>query len=715
MPFKTWVARFVVDHGRVTEEGGRLRTFQRRRLDEPDVDLHVLAEPLGDKGDELGAQALDAIGRLFLQDRLSVTGGLLKAIASTHQTLLDWNRRSVAREQVSAGLAAAAISGNVVYLAQLGPSLVFLKREGRLQRLVAQDGAASPLGEGEIDPALRRFEFLPGDLLLAASPALESILDAATLEAMLERGSDEALPELYLMTRDLPNFALFCVSCGEADEEPDTQTEDDIDAAEPLIAPSSAGPRSSPFDEPEDLERAEPRKEVRPEPRAENWLRTVEARTESRDDYRIEPQSDANQGSVAVMTAPPPLDISRSIVRLRSDQSVGRSDYVRTTGPRRGLQLNVTQPRYLLVAAAAAVVLFVGAFTVPNLMREGRSQKVDTLVSSAQVQLSSAAVEPDAARKRQLLEEARRLAAEALRVDPVNPAAGALRQQATSILTGLDAVVDLGPMTAVATLSRQVTGEVSIEGLEVAGGNAYLLDAKGGRIIAVPLKASGSPAVVYQEGETYGGVPAKKPAFITWEGAESGGRLLILDAERKLFQVKVASLPEPLPLRRTNTWSSVTGLAAYDGNLYVLDPKGNQVHRYLPAAAGFDSEPGPALPSQTNLRDATGLAVEGDILLSFKDGQVRRFRGGADAGFGLGGIDRPLKAVTGIAVAAPTAEVYLADSGNKRVVVATTDGTFRRQLVTNSFSDIRALAIDSAGTQLYTVAGDVLFSAPLPH
>ena len=84
---QTSVARFVVDHGRVTEEGGRLRTFQRRRLDEPDVDLHILAEPIGVKGDELGAQALDAIGRVFLQDRLSLTGGFQRALTATHQTL----------------------------------------------------------------------------------------------------------------------------------------------------------------------------------------------------------------------------------------------------------------------------------------------------------------------------------------------------------------------------------------------------------------------------------------------------------------------------------------------------------------------------------------------------------------------------------------------------------------------------------------------------
>ena len=95
MPLQTWVARFVVDHGQVTEEGGLLRAFLRRRLDEGDVDLYILAEPKGGKAQDLGSQAVENIGRLFLDDRFSLTGGLLRALHSTHQTLLDWNRRSV--------------------------------------------------------------------------------------------------------------------------------------------------------------------------------------------------------------------------------------------------------------------------------------------------------------------------------------------------------------------------------------------------------------------------------------------------------------------------------------------------------------------------------------------------------------------------------------------------------------------------------------------
>ena len=173
-------------------------------------------------------------------------------------------------------------------------------------------------------------------------------------------------------------------------------------------------------------------------------------------------------------------------------------------------------------------------------------------------------------------------------------------------------------------------------------------------------------------------------------------------------------MPTPLALRRTNTWSSHAALAAYDGNLYVLDPQGNRVHRYLPAANGFDSEPATALAGQ-NLRDAQGMAVDADIYLFFRDGSVRRYRAGADIGFTLGGLDRPVKTPTGIALASTAGEVYLADAGNKRVVVAGKDGLFRRQLVSNAFTDLRCLAVDPSATQLYVVVGDALLTAPIPH
>jgi len=232
MAVQTWVARFVVDHGQVTEEGARLRSFQRRRLDEPDADLHVLVEPQGPHSDELGAQAIDAVGRLFVRDNLSLTGGLVRALKSTHQTLVDWNRRSVAKEQVGLGLSAAITRGATVYVAQVGPGLVYKKTGGRLEPLVPEEEALEPVGIGELEPAVRRLDLVPGDLLLAASPALAERLPPAALASLLERGSEEALPEIYLLTKDLPAFALFAITCFDDGTEAPAEAIDDAATSE---------------------------------------------------------------------------------------------------------------------------------------------------------------------------------------------------------------------------------------------------------------------------------------------------------------------------------------------------------------------------------------------------------------------------------------------------------------------------------------------------
>jgi DNA-binding beta-propeller fold protein YncE len=672
MALQTWVARFVVDHGSVTEEGGRLRTFQRRRLDEPDVDLHILCEPAGVKGDDLGAQALDAIGRLFLQDRLSLTGGLQRALHATNQTLLEWNRRSVPREQVQLGIAGVIVAGNVVHVCQLGPSLVYLRSEGRLERLPAgADGPPAPLGDGELETLMRRIDLAPGDMLLAASPSLDQLIDPRALNSVLDRGSDEALPELYLRAREQTNFALFAITCFEdtAAQEPD----DDMVEEEELPSTTWARPQSS----------------SRPSDAGD---------------------ADAPAPGTALVT-PPPVDISRPLVRLRSEQSFGRGDYARTTGTRSRFTLAV-QPRFAVLGAAVMLVLFVGVFTVPDLIREGRAERFAIFIDGASTQLAAAAAEQDAGRRRDLLEEANRLASEALRIDADHPAAVDLRQQATGALIAMDAVFELSPMTTLAILSRQVTGEISVLDLTVTATTAYLLDEGSRRVIAVPRDGTAT-SVIYQDGQTYGNVQAKQPLFITWEGSSANGRLLILDADRKLFELRPGGQPSPVVLRRPGAWQSAGGIAAYDSNLYVLDPAANQVHRYLPAAAGFDSEPAATLTGQNQLAGAGFITVDGDIFVGLESGEIKRFRGGVDIGFSLNGIDRPLKTVTGIAVQPGSGEVFIADAGNKRVVVATRDGVFRRQFVSNDFTDLRTVAVDPTGATLYAVAGDTLLFAPI--
>ena len=693
----TSVARFVVDHGRVTEEGGRLRTFQRRRLDEPDVDLHVIAEPEGVRGEELAAQALDAFGRLFQQDTLSLTGGLQRAMAETHQTLREWNRRSLPRDQVGIGVTAVMVKDNLVYLTQAGPGLVSVRRSGNLTRHQPLPEARAALGEGALAPSLRRFELEEGDLIIAASTSLETILDDDTLAGMLSRDPEEAIPGLYLLTRGLPNFAMIAIACHQSEDEPPVTVEDEAS-------------QSDDGDRPPNYLEHEPQREALSAPQPSRPVATTEPLPPRPGVAEPEPpQAEARADFLA--SGPPPLDFSRPVVRLRGEQTVTRKEYSRTTGPLRRSNLNFSNWHLIQIGGAIVVILLVIAF-VPGLLREGHGERLTELLEGAQLQFAAAQEQTDPEQRRFLLEDTRRLSAEAMRIDELDLTANQLNQQSTLLLAEMDAIFDLGPLTTVVTLSNELTGEVSVLDASVQGGRAYLLDGGGGRIIAVPLDGS-AIEVIYEEGGQYGEAQAKAPAFFTWQGPDDTGRLLVLDAERKLFEVRPGSAPTALTLRRSTTWSSVAGIAAFDGNLYVLDPEANQVHRYLPAAEGYDSEPDVLLAGQIELEAAVALAVNGDIYVVLSSGGVRRFQNGAVAGFALGGIDVPIEVANDIKSVPATGEIYLSDSAAKRIVVAGLDGAFRRQLVSSAFTDLRAIAIDAAASQLYVVIGDELLTAPV--
>ena len=58
--------------------------------------------------------------------------------------------------------------------------------------------------------------------------------------------------------------------------------------------------------------------------------------------------------------------------------------------------------------------------------------------------------------------------------------------------------------------------------------------------------------------------------------------------------------------------------------------------------------------------------------------------------------------------------LVVADRGNKRIVVASAEGAFLRQIVSPAFTDLRAVAVDEGTGTLYVLNGDTLFKATFP-
>lgn len=93
---------------------------------------------------------------------------------------------------------------------------------------------------------------------------------------------------------------------------------------------------------------------------------------------------------------------------------------------------------------------------------------------------------------------------------------------------------------------------------------------------------------------------------------------------------------------------------------------------------------------------------------------IRRFVGKTEAPFTLAGIDTGLVSPASLSVLPGSNRLVMADRGNKRIIVASAEGTFLRQIVSPSFTDLRAVAVDEGNGILYVLNGDTLLKAAFP-
>jgi outer membrane protein assembly factor BamB len=164
-----------------------------------------------------------------------------------------------------------------------------------------------------------------------------------------------------------------------------------------------------------------------------------------------------------------------------------------------------------------------------------------------------------------------------------------------------------------------------------------------------------------------------------------------------------------LPVRGVADVPSVQAIAAYSGNLYLLDAEGGEVWRYLPAGDGYDSERG-GLLGGIAIDDASAIAVDSDIFLLGESGGVRRFQLGVEQRALLRGLDAPPASSAAVAVSTANGRVYIADRGGQRVVVSARSGDFVAQYRHPRFFDLRGLTLSADGTEVLVLTGDGIFA-----
>ena len=105
---------------RVRRAPGSASSPKARRVEpEESSDLFVVVEPAHEGSEEYCRDLSQVIGKQFRERRLSLTGGILRALKAAHESLRDWNRRSLKQHRVAAGVSCLALRGAGAHLDRL--------------------------------------------------------------------------------------------------------------------------------------------------------------------------------------------------------------------------------------------------------------------------------------------------------------------------------------------------------------------------------------------------------------------------------------------------------------------------------------------------------------------------------------------------------------------------------------------------------------------
>ena len=355
--------------------------------------------------------------------------------------------------------------------------------------------------------------------------------------------------------------------------------------------------------------------------------------------------------------------------------------------------------------------------------RNAEAQFQQTL-TGAETAITDADAQQDEVAARQRLNSARDFLEKARAIRPDDPQLVRLQTSYGTILARINHITPLYGLIPLWEFKE--TGRKPSRIL-LGGDSLFVLDQGKSEVVRFILSKLGDsatpadPAAVIKKSQPVG--PAAVSELLDADWAPAAGnqrsRLLVLDLAGGLVAYDVQWGASRIAISGRERWGLPQLIKTYGGNLYVVDAKAGQILRYRPSANGYENTPEPYFTAATrvDLSGVQSIDIDGNVWILFADGRLLKFFAGEQKPFELQGLPDPLSAPTAVVAQNDGNLLYIADSGNGRILEFTKEGQFQRQFRPaegNHLMGIRDLTLDEAGAKLYIITAEAIYKADLP-
>ncbi len=671
--------------GFAVSEGARLPFGRGQR-----PSLYTLSHLTGLAAEEVTAGISDSIHEEFAASAgRSVTTALTRALRTGLDTLDRENARALPQHRAEASIIAASPRQDTVYLAAAGGAMGFHWTVEGTTRVVGPLPSEEMSYAEEAEITLGRVVLTNGALVLLSAefgelferecPALlADVTNAEQLAEAIDYLHQSVAPRIPYMAIVLHTGASVGAAPTKHEETP--LPEQRSQPPEPLVVEAAPPRRAAPVATAPPSRVAGGRFDQPPKPRP------------------------ATRG---VPPAPP--------VSKRSGISMGSPVTLLPQSPLVRIAVAVVG-----IALIAFLVFLVQGF----LANQSKQSQIATTLATVAQKEQAAAVAPDPASKRWLLTEAQ---TELSNAAAAGLASSELTQASERVKRQLDAANGVTRLTSVETLAdfKQADQASQPAGVLVVGESTYVLDEglDGLWRISGSSVADGqrTASLLWRKGSTLGEYTTAEALAVFQMHSSAPGipaQVYVLDSGGLLIGCNQATVGPVHKLPTLAGMASMRSAAGQSGNLYLFGKESRAVYRYTPGANGYESEPQPYLTETqvAGLANAVDMSVDGNLYLLMNDGRVIKYAGGELLSFPAVVPDIPVRDPLAIYTTPTLKHVYVADSGNGRILQFTKEGQYVRQLRTEGTEliGLRAISVDEQNGRVLMIVGTQLMQATLP-
>ncbi len=161
-------------------------------------------------------------------------------------------------------------------------------------------------------------------------------------------------------------------------------------------------------------------------------------------------------------------------------------------------------------------------------------------------------------------------------------------------------------------------------------------------------------------------------------------------------------------------WGEIVGFKVFAGNLYLLDKGESKIWKYPAIEDGFGSKRnwlGPAV--EPDLTEVVDMAIDGDVWVLARTGEILKFNRGAPKAFGLSGLDQEFNQPSAFYTDEDCQKIYVLDKGNQRVVALHKSGEYDSQYLWEETKEVDDLVVSEKERKILLLSGEKIYEIEL--